>query len=254
MHKPIRTGPISPLSELRLDIAACNKCALSESRNQAVPGDGEQSADIVLIGEAPGQNEDKTGYTFCGKSGNLLDEWLVRAGFPYDGPRQRMFLTNVIKCQPPNNWWKGAEVVDAPSRCIPYLEKQLKIVQPRAVIIAGRNAAQWALLRGAAATADPYGPWVGRLCRRRDLYGETRFACIWHPAFILRNENPYEEAKCVEVLTKIREYVDAVKAEHPAPLEDLYDVRPVGRVEYQQRMRLFLPPPPAESPKEENTE
>ncbi len=242
---PIRT---SPLRELALDIMACTKCALSASRTQAVPGDGDESASIVLIGEAPGQNEDRTGHTFCGKSGDRLDEWLVRAGFrPYDDPRRNLFLSNVVKCRPPNNNWKAAEGAEAPKRCVPYLERQLKIVQPRAVILCGRNATGWALLRGAAATADPFGPWVGRVCRRRDLYGETRFACIWHPAFLLRNENPYEETKCVEALTKLRAYVDAVEKGEPAPLEDLYDVRPVGRVEYQQRMRLFLPPP------EENT-
>ena len=149
---PIRT---TALKELQLEIMACTKCALAESRNQVVPGDGDETASIVLIGEAPGRNEDSSGEAFCGRSGKRLDQWLTRAGFrPRKNPRADMFITNVLKCRPPNNRWTVAQDdFDAPRRCTPYLERQIKLVQPRAVILAGRNAAQWALLRGAAETA-----------------------------------------------------------------------------------------------------
>jgi DNA polymerase len=241
---------MSPLHEVKLDAMACKRCDLHHERNLAVPGDGNPNADIVLLGEAPGYHEDQLGLPFCGpKAGGKLDEWLRAA----DISRKELFISNVLKCRPPNNRWKVAERMDAPQKCYPFLEKQLRALQPRAVILCGRHATEWVLLRGSSSTADPFGPWVGRVCRRRDLYGETRFATVWHPAYLLRQPNPWEEARCIDALAAVRDYVRAVKADQPAPLQDLYDVRPVGRVQHQQRMRLFHAVPGKTEEGEEET-
>lgn len=235
MPEPLRTGP---LEELRLDIMACNRCTLSQERNQAVPGVGPSTAKIVLIGEAPGQNEDRVGLPFVGKSGKRLDEWLARAGIN----REDCFVTNVLKCRPPRNRFPKEEHYKLhypPHECWHWLEQQLKAINPLAVILFGRAALNYVLLEGSVEMADPVTPWIGRFCRRRDKFGEVRFGVAFHPAYILRNKNPFEENRCIDALVSVRGYVDAIEAGRPAPVDDLYEIRAAAPIQYQRRLRLF---------------
>ena len=222
-----------PLTELGMDIMACSRCRLCHDRQQAVPGYGPIKAKIVLVGEAPGFGEDKKGLPFVGKSGTRLNKWLEQAGLS----RDELFVTNVLKCHPPRNRFpKDDEPAD---KCLPWLIRQLKIVQPLAVILAGKKALHYTIMRSALGMADPVAPWVGKILRRRDLYGEVRFGVIYHPAFILRNKNPWDEAKCIQTLTTIAEYVRELREGNPAPLIEIEDLRPAKPVQHQQRLRLF---------------
>jgi uracil-DNA glycosylase family 4 len=198
------------------------------------------------VGEAPGGNEDRTGEPFVGASGKKLDEWLAAAGLS----RHNLFITNILKC------WAGRKVpfpdddecggpVD---RCLPFLHSQLRVVNPVAIIVAGRRALHHLILRGAVEQSVPFGPWVGKLLRRRDLFGETRIGVIWHPARILREYSPIDEQRCIDTIQRICAYAEARCGGEAAPLIDLVDVRPVGTINYQQRVRLFDPEPPTEIP------
>jgi DNA polymerase len=216
-----------------MDIMACSKCRLCHDREQAVPGNGSINAKIVLVGEAPGYNEDKTGDAFCGKSGTRLNKWLEQAGLNRDD----LFVTNVLKCHPPRNRFPSD---DGPAdACLPWLVSQLKAIKPLAVILCGKKALHYTVMRSALGMAEPIAPWVGKILRRRDLFGEVRFGVIYHPAFILRNKNPWDEEKCITTLTTIADYVREVREGNPAPMIEIEDLRPAKPVQHQQRMRLF---------------
>lgn len=238
-----------PFTELLLDVIACNKCRLRDGCAQPVGGGGEAKADIVLIGEAPGYTEDKKSVPFIGKSGMRLNKWLKLAGIR----RRELWLTNVLKCLPtvqaddgkgnmvrrmrfPSDADNSKGPVD---RCLPWLVRELKLVRPRAVVLAGKRALHHVLMRDSLDSADPISPWVGKILRRRDLYGETRFGVIYHPSFILRNKNPLDESACIETLKKIADYVQALREGEPAPPIELKNVRPGKAIQHQQRMTLF---------------
>lgn len=230
--------------DLERSIESCRRCDLRDCSKQRVPGVGSLNASIVIIGEAPGFQENKAGVPFVGKSGKRLDEWLALAELD----RNDVFITNVLKCAPivdveTEHGWKQRlkfpEDTDEPERCMYWLRQQLKLIQPRAVIITGKKALHYVLCDGSTAMADPFNSWVGKVCRRRDLYGETRFGISWHPAFILRNRNPYDEQACVDVFRAIREYVVARENGQPAPVEELHEIRRAGSPQLQQRFRLF---------------
>ena len=224
-------------------IESCRRCDLRDCSRQRVPGVGSLGASIMLIGEAPGFQEDKAGVPFVGKSGKRLDEWLALAELE----REHIFVTNLLKCSPivdvetENGWKQRLQFPegDEPERCMYWLRQQLKLIQPRAVIITGKQALRHVLCVGSTSLADPVAQWVGRVCRRRDLYGETRFGVSWHPAYILRNRNPYDEQACVNVFRAIRDYVAARQLGEPAPVEDLFEIRRAGQQQLQQRFRLF---------------
>jgi DNA polymerase len=213
-----------------------------------VPGEGNRHARIVLIGEAPGYNEDREGEPFIGKSGKKLNLWLYNAGLK----REDLYITNVLKCQPPRNRFpEGNAEVD---KCVPWLIAQLKAIKPLAVILAGKKALEHVVLRNAIGRADPIAPWVGQILRRRDLYGETRFGVIYHPAFILRTKNPFDEAQSIETITKIADYVRALESGKAAPLDEIEEIRPAKNVHHQRRLRLFNEEPKPEEKSEPVTE
>lgn len=193
----------------------------------------------MLFGEAPGYDEDRSGQPFVGRSGRLLDEWLSIAGLN----REDLFITNVLRCRPDRNRFPEYERGGPVDRCEKWTRAQLKLVKPRAVILCGKQALHNILFEGTTSYADPFAPWVGKVCRRRDLYGDTRFAVLFHPSYILRRKNPFEEQKCIDVLTEIRDYVAAVQRSEAVPVIDLDEVRPVRSLQHQQRFRLFQPDP-----------
>jgi len=207
----------------------------------------------MIVGEAPGANEDKTGEPFVGKAGQKLNEWLSRANLDRDD----IYITNLLKCQPPENRFpKEGDPGNSVEKCLPWLHQQIKLIDPAAIVITGKNALQHLALKGSARNAPFVDEWVGKILRRRDVFGETRLGVIYHPAYVLRSRNPIEEEKCVRTLMTVAKYAAARRRGEPAPLIDLEDIRPAGSPTFQQRFRVLTakqpapPSPPSEPPSE----
>jgi len=165
-------------SELRSSVAACTRCALHESRTQTVFGVGDPDSDWMIIGEAPGAEEDRRGEPFVGRAGKLLDEMLRAVG----QARDSVFIANILKCRPPNNRDPKAEESSA---CRDYLERQIELVQPKIILAVGRVAAQLLL--------DTDSP-VGRLRGSRHQLGSTPLVVTYHPAYLLRSPSQKRKA------------------------------------------------------------
>ena len=122
---------MSEYIELYQRITGCAECSLSQGRTNAVPGEGSQNADIMFVGEGPGYYEDRDGRPFIGQAGKLLDQMLAKIGLD----RQDVYVTNMVKCRPPNNRDPLPEELSA---CAPYLDKQIEIISPRVIVCLGR--------------------------------------------------------------------------------------------------------------------
>lgn len=155
----------------------CRLCGLCESRTQTVFGVGNRGARLMVIGEAPGADEDRQGEPFVGRAGILLNAMLRAAGFE----RGDVFIANVLKCRPPQNRDPTDEEA---GRCLPYLRRQIELVAPEVILCVGRIAAQRLL-----DTDTPIGKLRGRV---HELDGRPVIA-TYHPAYLLRS--PGEKRK-----------------------------------------------------------
>ena len=154
----------------KADLLWCEKCKLSQTRTNVVIGDGPEDAKIVLIGEAPGRDEDIEGIPFCGRSGKLLRKALKQAGLlPY------VFITNIVKCRPPNNRDPEQDEIEA---CFPYLKAQIQAMEPKLIVGVGRIASG-TIVPGFKVSRDH-----GKIFT---LSKGTKFIGIYHPAAALRN-------------------------------------------------------------------
>lgn len=124
------------LDEIAQEVSGCAKCPLHKNRQNAVPGEGNPNAEILLIGEGPGSNEDKTGQPFVGEAGKFLDEMLSSIKLK----REDVFITNVVKCRPPNNRDPLEEEVQVCTSN--YLFKQIKLIKPKLIVTLGRHSMQ----------------------------------------------------------------------------------------------------------------
>ena len=136
---------MDPLFEFYDEIRDCRNCSLSKSRTHVVFGEGSPTAEIMFVGEAPGQNEDEQNRPFIGPAGKILSEQLNRIGLK----REEVFIANVVKCRPPEN---RNPQTDEIASCLPYLWKQIEIIQPRVICSLGNFAAQALLERRVAIT------------------------------------------------------------------------------------------------------
>jgi DNA polymerase len=163
-------------SALRAAVAGCRACSLCESRKQTVFGVGSEQARLMIIGEAPGEQEDLQGEPFVGQAGKLLDNMLRAIGLTRgEGPPERqVFIANTLKCRPPRN--RNPDPAET-ARCAPYLTRQIELVRPRLLLAMGRFAAQSLL-----ASDEPIGKLRGRVHRWRD----TPVVVTYHPAYLLR--------------------------------------------------------------------
>ena len=166
------------LDELKNECEACRKCELCESRNNIVFGYGNPNADIMLIGEAPGENEDLSSMPFVGRSGKLLDEFLNSVGLDRN---ENVYIANTLKCRPPKNRDPKPFEQDL---CIDWLKKQIEIVSPKIIVCVGRIAAQKMIGKSFKVTVQ-HGEFV-------DIDG-ILYTGTYHPAAILRNihNKPY---------------------------------------------------------------
>ena len=167
---------------LRTAVAGCQACSLSQSRTQTVFGAGHIEADWMIVGEAPGEQEDRQGEPFVGPAGQLLDAMLRACGRDRQAMDARgVFIANVLKCRPPANRNPAPEEV---VQCEPFLSRQVALVRPKLIIAMGRFAVQ-SLLK----TTEPIGRLRGRLHR----YEGVPVIVTYHPAYLLRT--PTDKAK-----------------------------------------------------------
>ncbi|WP_440480602.1 uracil-DNA glycosylase [Ramlibacter tataouinensis] len=153
-------------------VAACRACGLCESRRNTVLGVGPAQADWMVVGEAPGEQEDLQGEPFVGPAGQLLDNMLRALGLDR---RRNVYIANVLKCRPPGNRNPQPEEV---ARCEPFLRRQVALVQPRVILAMGRFAVQTLLQ-----SSEP----IGRLRGRVHAYQGVPVVVTYHPAYLLRN-------------------------------------------------------------------
>jgi len=164
---------------LQHEATSCQRCGLSNHRTQVVFGTGDLQARWMLVGEAPGAQEDKEGLPFVGRAGQLLTAMLMAMGLS----RQEVYIANVLKCRPPGN---RDPLGEESQQCLPYLYRQLELLQPAIILAMGRFAAQ-ALLK----TSEPIGQLRGRE-HRFEATG-TPLVVTYHPAYLLRS--PLEKRK-----------------------------------------------------------
>ena len=162
---------------LNAAIRACTKCGLHQTRTQAVCGVGNTQADWLVVGEAPGADEDAKGEPFVGRAGQLLNEMLRAIGLN----REEVFIANILKCRPPDNRDPGAGEI---AECLPYLRRQIELVQPKVILVVGRIAAQ-SLLQ----VTTPVGKLRGQVYEFEGL----PLVVTYHPAYLLRS--PTQKAK-----------------------------------------------------------
>ena len=158
-------------------VRECTLCGLCATRTQTVFGTGDVHARLMVIGEAPGAEEDRQGEPFVGRAGQLLNSMLRAAGFE----RGQVYIANVLKCRPPNNRDPAAEET---GHCLPYLRRQIELVDPAVILCVGRIAAQRLLDR-----EEPLARLRGRIHR----LGRTPVVVTYHPAYLLRS--PTEKRK-----------------------------------------------------------
>ena len=182
---------------LRGIVAACERCGLCKTRKKTVFGVGDETADWMIVGEAPGAEEDIQGEPFVGRSGQLLDAMLGAMGLGRsEGPADRqVFIANVIKCRPPANRNPSPDEV---ARCEPYLRQQVALVKPKLLLAMGRFAAQ-SLLQ----TTDP----IGRLRGQVHHYQGIPVVVTYHPSYLLRPYNQNAKREAWEDLKKVLHYV-----------------------------------------------
>ena len=170
-----------PLRGLLQEIRECRKCPLSQTRTQAVPGEGNPQADLVFVGEGPGQEEDAQGRPFVGRAGQLLTKIINAMGYE----RHEVYITNIVKCRPPQNRNPLREEM---ASCAPYLERQLAAIRPRVIVTLGNVPTRF-LLQTSAGISGLRG-------RFQDM-GEFKVMPTFHPSFLVRNEQNRENKRLV---------------------------------------------------------
>ncbi|MFW5786252.1 MAG: uracil-DNA glycosylase [bacterium] len=161
------------LRELEQQVLVCTKCPLNEGRTNAVPGMGVIDPLVMVIGEGPGAQEDAQGEPFVGRAGQYLDKWLQAIGL---SRRSNVYITNIVKCRPPGN--RDPQPGEA-AACNPYLERQIDLVRPRAILAVGRISSS--LLTGRS-------DGIGRIRGRVYSYRGIPLVPTYHPSGVLRND------------------------------------------------------------------
>ena len=179
------------LSQVREIALGCPRCGLARTRTHVVFGEGRENADVMVVGEAPGQEEDRSGRPFVGRAGRLLDLVLMSSGFARDD----VYICNVLKCRPPQNRNPQPDEVSA---CSPYLLKQVELVQPRVILAFGTFAAQTLLGTDVS---------IGKLRGKTHQYRGVPLVPTYHPAACLRH--PAWVRSVWEDLQRAREVLDA---------------------------------------------
>ncbi|HET9780280.1 MAG TPA: uracil-DNA glycosylase [Candidatus Dormibacteraeota bacterium] len=187
------------MERLHAAIRACKSCGLHATRTQAVPGVGPCPATIMIVGEAPGFNEDRQGEPFVGAAGKLLDTLLARIGLS----RADVYITNVLKCRPPMNRDPMPNEAEA---CSPYLTQQMQLVKPKVVLILGRHALE-RLMPGQGSISRIHGSLIRR--------GDVAYVPLYHPAAALHNGSLVADLE--RDFDALKRYLDQLLAPPPPP-------------------------------------
>ena len=175
------------IEEIAAEIIRCRKCDLHLGRRKPVPGEGPEDAKVIFVGEAPGKEEDRVGRPFIGRAGGLLTDSLREAGLR----REDVFITNVVKCRPPDNRNPRRDEI---SSCIPYLERQITAIDPEVICLLGRVALQ-ALLKETT-VSKVHGKVIQR---------DRTYMPMYHPAAVLRN--PGLRTVMIEDMRRLRRFL-----------------------------------------------
>lgn len=178
------------MQQLKEKCLKCNKCSLCQTRTNVVFGKGNINADIMFIGEGPGQQEDIQGIPFVGRAGQLLDKMLAAAGIAQDN----IYIANIVKCRPPQNRDPLPEEREA---CRGWLDKQIELINPKVIISLGRISAVEYIDENIKITKE-HGQWKEKNGRK--------YMAMLHPAALLRNPNLKPEA--FEDFLKVRDYIE----------------------------------------------
>jgi len=176
--EPFTSAPLSPAQKkIRLaeldenEVKGCTRCRLHSTRTHTVFGEGDPNASIFFIGEGPGENEDLTGRPFIGRAGDLLTKMIVGVGLS----RDQVYIANIVKCRPPNN---RVPAPDEVATCTTYLERQLEIIRPKAIVTLGLPASQY-MLQTKSSMGNMRGQWHS--------WRGIKLMPTYHPAYVLRN-------------------------------------------------------------------
>lgn len=183
------------LAALHDRINVCTACRLHEARTRAVPGDGPVTARIMAVGEAPGENEDRTGLPFVGAAGQLLTRLLQSIGLD----RQDIYICNVLKCRPPGNRDPEPDEVGS---CAHFLDEQVALIRPDVILLLGRHAVGRLL---------PGMPGISRIHGQRVRRGDRLYVPLFHPAAALYNASLLRTLE--EDMQRVRGYLDDAQAE-----------------------------------------
>ncbi|TDQ44339.1 uracil-DNA glycosylase [Tepidicella xavieri] len=208
-------APLLPdLPSLEACVHDCRRCVLGQRRQRAVPGMGDAQPDWLIVGEAPGEEEDRQGLPFVGRAGQLLDRMLAAIGLARG---HKVYIANIIKCRPPLN--RNPDPAEI-AQCSPYLLRQIALLRPRLIVAMGRFAAQTLLAEGGTLPPEtarqmPLGKLRGQV-HRASLGGlELPVIVTYHPAYLLRS--PAEKAKAWADLCLALETFDALPAPFSKP-------------------------------------
>jgi len=188
-------GRTDDLESLRNKVLTCRQCALSQTRNNVIFGEGFVNAGIMIIGEAPGRDEDIQGRPFVGLSGQLLDKIMDACGFTR---REHVYISNIVKCRPPDNRVPSPAEAEI---CLPWLLNQIEIINPKIMILLGATALKYMTGPDLRITRD-HGKWIS-------CYDRLTMP-VYHPAALLRDprlkRDTWEDFK--NVVFKYRELID----------------------------------------------
>ncbi len=169
---PAASAPPDSLAEVAREVAACRLCDLHRQRRHAVPGEGVERPAVLVVGEGPGADEDRTGRPFVGPAGQYLDKWLQAVGLSRE---RNCFITNIVKCRPPAN---RDPLPEESSACFPYLQRQIRLLAPRAILCVGRISSRLLLGR-----ESPISSLRGSVHE----VGGIPLVATYHPSAVLRN-------------------------------------------------------------------
>ena len=190
-------------NQTQIDVAAwdaleqrcrdCRACPLGASKTNTVFGTGNRQASLMFVGEAPGEQEDRTGIPFVGKAGQLLDKFL----FAVDIPREEVYIANILKCRPPNNRDPDPTEEDA---CIGYLREQFRLIRPKVLVCLGRISAM-RLIKPDFRITREHGQWFYK--------GGIWMTAVYHPAALLRD--PIKKEDMLRDMMAVREKLEELK-------------------------------------------
>jgi len=221
--------PDEHLNALADIVRGCTSCRLHECRKQAVFGRGVSNASMMIIGGAPNEDEDKKGESFAGKIGKELFDLLSIC----EVPDTAVYLTSVLKCRPEKNKFP-ADTEDCAPLCVGYLKKQIEVIGPDVILLAGKHALQWVLYQGIGAPPDITRA-VGQHYRRRDRFGETRFVVMHHPNDLLKNKSDVDRETSMTAVSSAWHHAKARREGQSTPWVRFTDLVPPPPPVFQTR-------------------